>query len=146
MQSPVAGWSERKASPTHALIMSIVPAVVGICAMTVLDSQLSNITREQFDRIFNNQWLRGLTLFGAAYASNGNRILSAAFAVYVYFSLISESFEADGAADSSRATLERPKGSCRAASPYASGDRPIGQLELHTSSSYERFGVDLSPL
>tara|TARA_B100000989_G_C19339854_1_gene384508 strand:+ start:294 stop:674 length:381 start_codon:yes stop_codon:yes gene_type:complete len=80
----------------HTLIMSIIPAIVGICAMTVLDAQLGNITRDQFERIFKNQWLRGLTLFGGAYAANGGRIFPAAFAVYVYFSLVNDSFKEAG--------------------------------------------------
>ncbi len=70
-----------------AVFMSIVSVTVGICALTVLDAQLGNLSQEQFERIVKNRWLRGMTLFGAAYSSNGNHLLSALVAVYAYFML-----------------------------------------------------------
>ena len=96
---PQVKSTKRQHVSLHSLIMSIVPAVVGICAMTVLDAQLGNITREQFERIFKNQWLRGFTLFGGAYAANGGRIFPAALAVYVYFSLVSDSLKKPDGSD-----------------------------------------------
>ena len=38
-------------------------------------------------RLFQNKWLRGMTLFGAAYAANGNHAVGAVIAVYLYFML-----------------------------------------------------------
>lgn len=71
----------------HALILSIIPTIVGICTLTVLDEQLGNLSRERFERLFKNKALRALTLFAAAYAANGNRVLPAVVALYLYFAI-----------------------------------------------------------
>lgn len=57
--------------------------------MLVLDSQLGNITQEQFLAIFQNRWLRIVTLFGAAYAANGNNTMLALVASVFYIYLLS---------------------------------------------------------
>lgn len=76
-------------TPTRSLFRSIIPVVVGICTMLVLDSQLGNITQEQFLSIFQNRWLRIVTLFGAAYSANGNNAMFALIASVFYIYLLS---------------------------------------------------------
>ena len=71
------------------ILKSLLTVSVGVCALTVLDAQLGNLTQEQFMRLFRNKWLRGMTLFGAAYAANGNHAAGAVIAVYLYFMLTS---------------------------------------------------------
>jgi hypothetical protein len=69
-------------------LLSIVPIVVGITALTVLDGQLGQLSPKDFQKLFTNPYLRGATLFGAAYAANGARLWPALTAIYVYFLIV----------------------------------------------------------
>lgn len=85
------------------LFLSIIPVIVGICTMLVLDSQLGNITQEEFLKIFQNRWLRVITLFGAAYAANGQSATLALAAVVIYIFLLA------GTGNEGTSQFDRPK-------------------------------------
>ena len=78
---------QTSAAMLRSILMSTVSVTVGICALTVLDAQLGNLSQVQFETLVKNRWLRGMTLFAAAYASNGNHLVPALLAVYIYFML-----------------------------------------------------------
>lgn len=68
--------------------LSLVPVVVGITCALLLDAQLGNVTKEQFELLLKNEILRIMLLFGSAYAANGNRFVLAAVSSYIYYYLI----------------------------------------------------------
>ena len=71
------------------VLVSFVPIIVGMTTLTLLDAQLGNITVHQFNALFKNKVLRAITLFGAAYAANGCKLIPAVIAVYVYYAIVS---------------------------------------------------------
>ena len=84
----------------------MVPICVGIVTILVLDAQLGNMSKEQFVAIFQSKLLRAVTLFGAAYAANGNNAVNAVIAALIYFYI---------------ANLMEPKGSDAASSSSSFG-------------------------
>lgn len=105
----------------RAFLLSIVPTIVGMCTMLVLDSQLGNITQEQFLAVFQNKYLRAVTLFGAAYAANGQKVEYAVIAVLIYVFIVTTSFEGDD--------FERPQDPRAPAGSATGTSRPIRAYE-----------------
>ncbi len=85
------------------MLKRIVPICVGIVTILVLDAQLGNMSKEQFVAIFQSKLLRAATLFGAAYAANGNNAVNAVIAalIYFYIATLMESKGSDAASSAS---------------------------------------------
>lgn len=70
---------------------NIIPIVVGLSALAIVDAQLGYLDWKQFKDLLTHPFLRGLTLFGAAYSASGQNMLAAMGATYLYFVIRTDS-------------------------------------------------------